>query len=427
MLFVLIVFILLAAKAVGGLLRKIGQPEVVGEMMAGFILGPIVLGYFFPDIHHALFKGDAAIQLKTLSDLGILLFMFVVGAEFRFSEKSDQNLQRKVLLTGGCSIIIPFAMGAAIAPLLYNAFAPPGIPRLSFILFIGTVFSVTAFPVLARILKERRMLDSEAGSLALMSAALSDIGAWILLAIAAMSLKIDGQWQDLALQFGGLLLLCAASFWGVRPMIKVWIDRIGHNGDHRLLALLLSGALIYGSITDWLQVHAVFGAFLFGACLPRDQRLLSMLVERVEHIAVIVLMPSFFALAGLNTSAAAFSSVGITMLLLVLVVAVASKLLGGALGARMAGYPSSVAACVGVLMNARGLMELVVLKIGLDLGVIGEELFTLFVIMTVATTMMTGPLLHILQKLTPTDACWAPISSVEPSPESTSNKLFNAI
>jgi len=399
MLFVQIVFILLAAKAVGALLKRMGQPEVIGEMMAGFLLGPIVLGYFFPELHHALFKGDAAIQLKTLSDIGILLFMFVVGAEFRFPESSGTRLQGKVLLTGGCSIVIPFALGGAVAPLLFGAFALPGVPRLSFALFIGTVFSVTAFPVLARILKERQMLESEAGSLALMSAALSDVGAWILLAIAAMSLKVDGQWQDLALRLGGLLLLCVASFWCVRPLLKAWIERIGHDGDPRLLVLLLCGALIYGSLTDWLQVHAVFGAFLFGACLPRDQRLLNMLVERVEHIAVIVLMPCFFALAGLNTSTAAFSSVGMSMLALVLLVAVSGKLLGGALGARLAGYPPSVAVAVGVLMNARGLMELVVLKIGLDLGVIGEELFTLFVIMTVATTMMTGPLLHLLHKL----------------------------
>lgn len=406
MLFVQIVVILLAAKGIGGLLKKIGQPEVVGEMMAGFLLGPIVLGYFFPDFHHALFKGDTAIQLKTLSDLGILLFMFVVGAEFRFPQQSGRRLHGKVLLTGGCAIILPFVLGVVTAPVLYRAFAPVGIPYLSFALFIGTVFSVTAFPVLARIIKERRMLDSEAGMLALMSAALSDVGAWILLAIAAMSLKIDGQWQDLALRFGALLLLCCVSFWGVRPLLKRWIERIGHEGDPRLLVLLLCGALIYGSITEWLEVHAVFGAFLFGACLPRDQRLLNLLVERVEHVAVIVLMPSFFALAGLNTSTAAFSSVGISMLVLVMLVAVAGKLFGGALGARLAGYPASVAAQVGVLMNARGLMELVVLKIGLDLGVIGEELFTLFVIMTVATTMMTGPLLHALDKFASARRQW---------------------
>ncbi|WP_260962843.1 cation:proton antiporter domain-containing protein [Pseudomonas citri] len=398
MLFMQIVFILLAAKVVGGLLKKTGQPEVVGEMMAGFILGPIVLGYFFPQFHHALFKGDAAIQLKTLSELGILLFMFVVGAEFRFPERTGPGLNGKVLLIGGCSIIVPFVLGAAIAPLLYDAFAPPGIPRLSFVLFIGTVFSVTAFPVLARILKERQMLRSEAGALALMSAALSDVGAWVLLAIAVMSLKIDSHWQGLAWRLAGLLLLCAVSFWCVRPLIKAWIDRIGEAGDPRLLVMLLSGALIYGSLTEWLQVHAVFGAFLFGACLPRDQRLLNMIVERVEYVAVIVLMPIFFALAGLNTSSAAFSGVGATLLALVLAVAVAGKLLGGVLGARMAGYSPSVAATVGVLMNARGLMELVVLKIGLDLGIIGPELFTLFVIMTVVTTMMTGPLLHGLNR-----------------------------
>lgn len=399
MLFLQIVFIILTAKVAGAFLKRLGQPEVVGEMIAGFVLGPLVLGFFFPDFHHALFKGDAVTQLKVLSDLGILLFMFVVGAEFRMPEQHARYAHGKVLLIAGCSIALPFILGVAIAPLLYSTFAPAGVPRLGFNLFIATLFSVTAFPVLARILKERRMLDSEVGALSLMAAAVSDVCAWVLLAITAMSLQLDRQWQELALRLCGLAALCGASFWCVRPLLRRWIAHLEGKRTLTLLAVLLCGALMYGSITEWLQVHAVFGAFLFGACLPRDQRLLNMLVERVEHIAVIVLMPGFFALAGLNTTAATFSSVGVSLLGLVLLVAIAGKLLGGALGARFAGYSTPVAIDIGVLMNARGLMELVVLKIGLDLGIIGKELFTLFVIMTVVTTVMTGPLLNLLQRL----------------------------
>ncbi|UVK97980.1 cation:proton antiporter [Pseudomonas sp. B21-048] len=399
MLFLQIVFIILTAKVAGACLKKLGQPEVVGEMIAGFVLGPLVLGFFFPGAHHALFQGDAVTQLKVLSDLGILLFMFVVGAEFRMPEQRTPFAQGKVLLVAGCAIALPFALGIAITPLLYSTFAPVGTPHLGFNLFIATVFSVTAFPVLARILKERQMLDSEVGALSLMAAAVSDVCAWVLLAITAMSLQLDRQWQDLALRLCGLVALCAASFWCVRPLLSRWIAHLEGTNTLTLLAVLLCGALIYGSITEWLQVHAVFGAFLFGACLPRDQRLLNMLVERVEHIAVIVLMPSFFALAGLNTTAATFSGVGVNLLGLVLLVAIIGKLLGGALGARFAGYSTPVAMRVGVLMNARGLMELVVLKIGLDLGIIGKELFTLFVIMTVVTTVMTGPLLNVLDRL----------------------------
>lgn len=399
MLFLQIVFIILTAKVAGAFLKRLGQPEVVGEMIAGFVLGPLVLGFFFPDFHHALFKGDAVTQLKVLSDLGILLFMFVVGAEFRMPEQHAPYAHGKVLLIAGCSIALPFILGIAIAPLLYDTFAPAGAPRLGFNLFIATLFSVTAFPVLARILKERRMLDSEVGALSLMAAAVSDVCAWVLLAITAMSLQLDRQWQELALRLCGLVALCCASFWCVRPLLRRWIAHLEGRRTLTLLAVLLCGALMYGSITEWLQVHAVFGAFLFGACLPRDQRLLNMLVERVEHIAVIVLMPSFFALAGLNTTAATFSTVGVSLLGLVLLVAIVGKLLGGALGARVAGYSTPVAMDIGVLMNARGLMELVVLKIGLDLGIIGKELFTLFVIMTVVTTVMTGPLLNLLQRL----------------------------
>lgn len=395
MLFLQIVLILIVAKSVGALLKKVGQPEVIGEMMAGFILGPIILGYFFPDFHRALFWGAAELQLKVLSDLGILLFMFVVGAEFRFPERNGCGPRHGVLLIAACSIIVPFVMGALSAPVLYRAFAPQSAPTLGFTLFIATVFSVTAFPVLARILKERRLVDSEQGAVALMSAALSDIGVWIMLAVIALSMQIEGRWQDLALRLLGLALLCVISFWVVRPLFKAWINRVGPNAPY-LLLILVCGALIYASITEWLQVHSVFGAFLFGACLPRDQRLLEMLVERVEHLAVVVLMPSFFALAGLNTSIAAFSGVGLGLLVLVLLVAVSGKLLGAGIGARLAGYPLEQSLQIGVLMNARGLMELVVLKIGMDLGLIDERLFTLFVIMTVVTTMMTGPLLNLL-------------------------------
>lgn len=401
MLFLPIVFVILTAKVAGAFLKKLGQPEVVGEMIAGFVLGPLVLGLLFPEAHHALFKGDTITNLKVLSDLGILLFMFVVGAEFRMPVQRSANALGKVLLVAGSSIALPFALGIAITPVLYSTFAPAGTPHLGFNLFIATLFSVTAFPVLARILKERQMLDSEIGALSLMAAAVSDICAWVLLAITAMSLSLDHQWQALILRLCGLLALCAASFWCVRPLLARWITAQDNRSTLPLLAVLLCGALLYGSITEWLQVHAVFGAFLFGACLPRDQRLLNMLVERVEHMAVIVLMPSFFALAGLNTTAATFSGVGISLLALVLLVAICGKLLGGALGARLAGYPAPVALSVGVLMNARGLMELVVLKVGLDLGIIGKELFTLFVIMTVVTTVMTGPLLNILDRLRP--------------------------
>lgn len=399
MLFLQVVIILIVAKSVGALLKKVGQPEVVGEMMAGFILGPIVLGYFFPDFHRALFKGAAELQLKVLSDLGILLFMFVVGAEFRFPERKSQGPRHGVLLIGTFSIFVPFVMGALIAPVLYHAFAPQSAPMLGFTLFIATVFSVTAFPVLARILKERRLIDSEQGAVSLMSAALSDIGVWIMLAIVALSMQPEGHWQGLLLRLLGLVLLSLISFWVVRPLFKAWINRVGPNAPYLLLSLIC-GALIYASITEWLHVHSVFGAFLFGACLPRDQRLLEMLVERVDHLAVVVLMPSFFALAGLNTSIAAFSGVGLELLALALLVAVTGKLLGAGIGARVAGYPPGLSLQIGVLMNARGLMELVVLKIGMDLGLIDDRLFTLFVIMTVATTMMTGPLLTLLDRQT---------------------------
>jgi len=394
MLLIQILFVMLSAKLLGAIFNRLGQPQVVGEMIAGFVLGPVVLGQLFPVFHQQLFDSQAITQLKVLSELGILLFMFVIGAEFRFP-MTQSRPGLKAIVIGCFSIVIPFSLGAAIAPWLYEHFATPQTSRLSFILFIGTVFSVTAFPVLARILKERGMLGTQTGAIALLAAAMSDVVAWMLIAAVAMVNGQDSNWVALAARGACLLLLVAFSFLVLKPLLARWLAAEGRLAQPMVLVALLAGVLIYGSLTHALQVHAVFGAFLFGLCLPREQRLLDMIIERLEHVSLIILMPCFFTLAGLSTTASAFSGLGFLGLLVILLVAVVGKVAGSALGARLVGCTWSTSLTVGALMNTRGLMELVVLKIGLDMGIIGNGLFTALVIMTIVTTLMTGPLMSL--------------------------------
>jgi Kef-type K+ transport system membrane component KefB len=262
---------------------------------------------------------------------------------------------------------------------------------------MASAMSITAFPIMARILKERRMTHSVIGRLSLTSAALADVLAWIMLALVVVLADAREDWTRFWTMLGGLGVLAAIVLGLGRPLLARVLTRFSRDGrpEGPLLAVLLIGTFACAYATKLLGVHPVFGAFLFGAALPRDDRLLGTLIERVEYVAIIVLMPVFFALAGLNTTPSAFVGTGLSALLIVLVAAIAGKVLGGAAGARIAGHPWRTALAVGSLMNARALMELIVMKVGLDAGVIGRDLFTMLMVMAILTTFMTGPLLTL--------------------------------
>jgi Kef-type K+ transport system membrane component KefB len=389
-----LVVILGTARLLGLALRYFGQPTVIGEMAAGIVLGPIVFGAMFPDMHSAVFEKSSLGALNGLSQLGLVLFMFIVGAELRV----PTGVRKQILAAGwigGFAVLIPMALGLAVALLLHEALAPPGVGFWPFALFMASAMSITAFPVMARILKEREMTHTTIGRLSLMGAAVADALAWIMLALVVVLAGSGRDWGQFWKTVGGLLALGAVLFVVVRPLLAQLIRRYAHDGrpEGALLAALLLGTFACAYATDRLEVHAVFGAFLFGACVPRDDRLLAALIERIEYVAILVLMPIFFALAGLNTTPAAFAGTSLGALLLILAAAIVGKVFGGAAGARLAGQPWSVSLAVGSLMNARGLMELIVIKVGLDIGVIGNDLFTMLMVMAIVTTLMTGPLL----------------------------------
>lgn len=388
--------ILVAARLCGLLLRRLGQPAVIGEMAAGLVLGPIVLGSVAPGLHASLFPPASLTALSALSTLGVTLFMFVVGAELRAPEGARAQVKAAGLVAG-LGALLPMLFGLAIAPWLHPTLAPPGVGFWPFALFVASALSITAFPVLARILKDRGMSRTPVGQLALGAAAISDVLAWILLAvIVALAATGDGLASFMKMA-AGMGLFCALVFLLLKPLYARFLRRHAADGVPSLavMATLMIGLFACAAATEWLHLHAVFGAFLFGACLPRDDRLLASLVERVEYLAVVALMPVLFAIAGLNTTPDAFSPAGVGALALILAVAVIGKIGGAGLGARLAGMDRRDSLATGALMNARGLMELIVLKVGLDAGLIGPELFTMLFLMAILTTVATGPLLAL--------------------------------
>ncbi|WP_313913950.1 cation:proton antiporter [Tahibacter sp.] len=397
MLLLQLVVILGTARVLALLLRYLGQPAVIGEMIAGLALGPILLGNVAPDLHAALFPPQSLPALAGISQIGLVLFMFIVGAELRMPTGLRSQMVASAWV-GGLSMLLPFLFGLAMAPWLHPQLAPEGVALLPFALFVATAMAITAFPMLARILKDKGLASTPVGALSLIAAAVADVLAWILLALVVALIAADGGWFGLTRMLAGLVVLGIVAFALVRPAVAALLRRHANDGrpDGMVLALLLIITFAFAALTQWLQLHAVFGAFLFGICLPRDDQLLDTLVERLEHVAVLVLMPVFFALAGLNTSTDAFGGMGLATLGLILLLAIVGKVLGGAAGARVCGMGWRDAFAMGALMNTRGLMELIVLKVGLDVGVIGKEMFTLLMLMAVITTLMTSPLLSLL-------------------------------
>jgi len=401
-----VAIILLTAALLVAALRPLGQPAVVAEMAAGFVLGPIVLGALFPAWHAQLFAAADLEAVRGLGLVGVVLFMFVMGADFRLDTRGAGRQVRAAATLSVLSFTIPFALGLAIAPWLHAALSPPGLGFWPFALFLGTALSVTALPVMARILEERSLTHEPPGKLALSAAALGDAGAWLVLALIVAGGRPGAQWGELAQAAALLAAFCATLFGIVRPLLTRHFARrpFGDTLRARDLSLLLAGALASAWVTEQLQVHAAFGAFLFGLALPRDERLAGAIRERIGPLVALVLLPCFFALAGLATTGQAFTAAGPGYLALILAVAIGGKFVAGAAGSRLAGQSWRDALCVGALMNTRGVVELVFLQVGRDAGLIGPELFTMLFVTALVTTFMTGPILRLARHAAPLDS-----------------------
>ena len=395
LLLVQIAVVLVAARAVGYAFRLIRQPQVVGEMIAGILLGPSLLGWAAPGVSAVLFPVESLGVLATLSQVGLLLFMVLVGIEL------DPRLLRgrghAAVITSHVSIIAPFGLGSLLALYLYPRLSDASVDFVGFALFMGAAMSVTAFPVLARILTERNLLRTKLGAVTLACAAVDDVTAWSLLAVVVAIVRTGGGEMPLWLTFAGTAAYIGVMFGVVRPLmarvLRLYESR-GHLSQD-VLALVLLGLLGSAATTEWLGVHALFGAFLFGAILPRDRAFVRDLTAKMEDLTVVFFLPLFFASTGLKTSIGLVSGSELWGYFgLVMLVAVAGKFGGSTLAARLTGLSWRESGALGVLMNTRGLMELVILTIGLELGVISPALFAMMVLMALATTFMTTPLLE---------------------------------
>jgi len=388
-----IAVILIASYSVGWLLSRFHQPQVVGEMVAGVMLGPSLLGWVAPNLSAVLFPPAGLSLLYALSQVGLLLFMFMVGLEL--DTKSLRRSGHTAVVISHTSIIVPFLLGALLAFYLYPRMAEPGMPFTGFVLFMGAAMSVTAFPVLARILTERDMLGTRLGTLTIACAAVDDVTAWCILAtiIAVVRSKLNQLtlWQMLT----GLAAYLGIMLFVLRPIVRRLVAKQGHaRVTNKVIAALLLCMLASSWVTEWLGVHALFGAFFAGVMLPKERFFAESIIEKLRPLVVVLLIPLFFAFTGLRTSLGLIS--GSAMILycgLVFVVAVAGKFGGSTVAARVMGTPWRDAAAIGILMNTRGLIELVILNIGLDIGVLTKPLFSIMVVMAVGTTLMTTPLL----------------------------------
>ena len=391
-----LIVIILAARALGAVFLRIGQPAVVGEMLAGILLGPSLLGLVLPQAQAFLFPPASLGALSLLSQIGVLLFMFVVGIEVDL-----QHLRKKAqaaVLVSHASIIVPFFLGAAVSLFIYQTLAPATISFSAFALFMGIAMSITAFPVLARILAERHLTHTPLGVIAIACAAVDDITAWCMLAVVVAMVKADGL-IGASLTIALALVFIFAMLFVVRPQAARLLRVEGFDETHS--KQLVAGVLIFvfasALLTEAIGIHALFGAFLAGVVMPSNSRLRSFLRERLETFSSVFLLPLFFAFTGLRTQIGLLDDWPSWLLCAGLIaVAIAGKLGGSMLAARWTGMGWKDSFSIGVLMNTRGLVELIVLNIGYDLGILSPRIFTMMVLMALVTTFMTGPILSLL-------------------------------
>ena len=394
--------VLVMARLVGWLFRKIHQPQVIGEMVAGILLGPSLLGWVSPGISTALFPPGSLGFLNSLSQVGLIFFMFLVGLELNLQHLRGRR--HAAVLTSHVSIILPFLLGTLTALYLYPRLSDDRVKFIHFALFLGTAMSITAFPVLARILTERKLLRTQVGAVAIACAAIDDVTAWCLLAGVVLLVRASDSITPLWLTlFGSATYIVAMSL-----VMRRVLSRLGLIYQKRgritqdLMALILLLVFLSAWATEHLGIHALFGTFLMGVIMPRSQDFVRALSDKLEDITVVLLLPLFFAFTGLRTSIGLVSGAEMWFYCaLIMAVAITGKFGGATLSARLTGMSWRESGAIGILMNTRGLMELVILNIGLEIGVISPTVFAMMVLMALVTTFMTTPLLELIYPARP--------------------------
>jgi Kef-type K+ transport system membrane component KefB len=386
----------------GLVFRRLGQTAVIGEMFAGILLGPSLLGQVFPSIESRLFPPTSLPPLYLISQLGVVLFMFVVGMDVDID-----RLRRRAKATvfiSNAGIVVPFAFGVVLSTSLHSQYAPAGVAYPTFALFIGIAMSITAFPVLARILSERGLKETELGHTAIGCAAIDDVSAWCLLALALAIGQGHGVTQPvIAVTLTAVVAVIALAV--IRPRARALFGSAGSGGAARgsLLRVLLF-LFVTAWATETIGVHALFGAFIAGVAVAGADSVREPLRHAIEPLTSTLLLPLFFAYAGLRTEVGSLSGEAWSACALVLIAAVAGKFGAVSIAARVQRFSWRDSLALGALMNTRGLMELVVLNIGYDLGILSAPMYTMMVIMALTTTCMAGPVLAVLARVSAENA-----------------------
>lgn len=393
-----LISIVLTARVLGALFRRIGQPPVIGEIVAGILLGPSLLGAVAPNVFEFLFPPASVGLLKLFAEIGVLLFLFAVGLEL--DVKHLRHRAQTAVVVSHASIVVPYFLGVALALNLYTDMAPPAVAFLPFALFMGIAMSITAFPVLVRILKERGLAGTQLGNIAVTAAAVDDVTAWSLLAMVVAIAGSHGFWAA-TVTMALTVVFIAAMLFGVGPLLRRLLavtaqqEEPGKTGVAVVLVVLLASALT----TELIGIHALFGAFLAGVVMPRQPRFRAYLTERLEEFSSVFLLPLFFAFTGLRTKIGLLNDSESWLICgLIILVATAGKLGGSMLAARLTGERWADAFALGALMNSRGLMELIALNVGYELGILSPRIFAMMVLMALVTTFATGPLLSVADR-----------------------------
>ena len=387
-----LIVILLTVQVFGYLAGRIGQQWVIGEIVAGIALGPSLLGALAPGLTTALFPADTLPTLNTLGQIGLVLYMFSLGARMDISLMLRQSRKAIVVSSGG--IVLPLVLGGGMAFFLFPQYAGAHATQVSFVLLVGTAMAITAFPVLARLLAEKKMVDTRVGVLALTCAAVGDVIAWCLLALVVALTAAHGGPASAIVTVGLTVLFAVVMVTVVRPVLAYAAEHILSNRLFITLSIIL--LLASATVTSAIGIHPVFGAFLMGLILPR-RTVIADHIRSVDQANNGLFLPLYFVYSGLNTQIGLIHGVSLWLLcLLVLAIACVGKFVGSTAATRLMGDSWHDALTIGVLMNTRGLVELIVLNIGLQTGVLSPTLFAMLVIMAVVTTAMASPLLPLL-------------------------------
>jgi Kef-type K+ transport system membrane component KefB len=392
-----LVTIIMASRAVGVLFKLIHQPPVIGEVVAGILLGPSLLGAVWPEAREFLLPTAVAPFLQIIAQVGVILYMFLVGLQL--DTQQLRHGSHTTVAISHASILAPFLLGSLLALWLYPKLSSNDVPFTLFAMFLGVSMSVTAFPVLARILTDRGIQRSPLGVMALSCAAVDDATAWCLLAfVTSLAHARGGSALTTTLLTIGFIFVMIVV---LRPLLGRLAQRTNQveRMPQSLMALVVVAMLASALVTELIGIHALFGAFLLGAIIPHDSMIARELTHRLEDIVVTLFLPAFFAFTGMRTQISLIGGLDQwTLCAVIILVACLGKFGGTTIAARLTGHGVRESAALGVLMNTRGLMELIVLNVGLDLRIVSPTLFAMLVIMAVVTTMVTAPVLHYLTR-----------------------------